>query len=102
MKDITSIGEDLTVQEAAVPKAANLFQVQIAALEYAKEFGIDMRFFIDPELQFQNESFKAYLIQRLAENNINVAQVLESLNAFTLDYVFTVGADEENNGGFIK
>ncbi len=102
MKDITSISSDLQVLDAEVAKAANVLQVQIGELEYAPEFGIDLDFFIDEDFQFQNESFKAYLIQRLSESHINVNQVLEAIETFYLQLTFSVGDAESRSGGFIK
>ena len=102
MIDITSItGGDLLIQEAQTPKAANVLQVQIGDLEYAPEFGVDLEFFLNPDLNFQNESFKAYLIQRLAEHHVNVGQVIDSLNQFFLKFTFTVG-ESQSSGGFIR
>lgn len=103
MIDITSVtGGDLTVMTSQAAKAANVLQVQVGDLEYAKTFGIDLEFFLDPEFQFQNESFKAYLIQRLSEHHINVNQVLESLEKFFLKLTFTVGDEQNASGGLIK
>lgn len=103
MIDISSVnGGDLLVLDTQVPKAANLLQVQIGYLEYAQDFGIDLEFFLDPQFQFQNESFKAYLIQRLSENHVNVNQVFDSIDTFFEKYTFTVGDPEVSSGGFIK
>lgn len=103
MIDITSIsGDDLTIMESQAPKAANVLQVQVGALEYAKSFGIDLEFFLDPEFQFQNDSFKAYLIQRLSEHHVNVNQVIEDLEKFFTKFTFTVGDAQAASGGFIK
>jgi len=102
MKDITSVSTDLTVQDAQTSKAGNVFSIQIGDLEYAPEFGIDLKFFIDPELQFQNESFKSYLIQRLSEHHVNVTQVIDSIQAFMNKLTFVVGESEPISGGFIK
>lgn len=103
MIDITSIsGGDLNLMDSQAPKAANVLQSQLGGLEYARDFGIDLEFFLDPDFQFQNESFKAYLIQRLSEHHVNVNQVLESLEKFFLKFTFTVGDAETASGGFIK
>ncbi len=102
MKDITGISDgDLTVIDALTPKAANVLQVQVGDLEYAPEFGIDLEFFLDPAFQFQNESFKAYLIQRLSEHHVNVNQVLETLSRFVSNLTFEVG-EPESSGGLIR
>ena len=100
--DIVNITTDLVLYEAQTSKAANVLSVQLGALEYAPTFGIDLRFFINPDFQFQNESFKAYLIQRLAEHNINVAQVIQELEQFYLKFTFVVGDADKTVGGFIK
>lgn len=101
MTDITSMtGGDLVVRESQAAKAANVLQTQLGSLEYAQQFGIDLAFFLDPDFNFQNESFKAYLIQRLSEHHINVNQVLETLDRFSQQLVFEVGASQ-STGGFI-
>jgi hypothetical protein len=101
VKDITGISDDLRIVDTIVPKAANVLQVQLGSLEYAPEFGVDLEFFLDPDLQFQNESFKAYLIQRLSESHVNVNQVVEALSTFVETLVFEVGSPEAS-GGLIR
>ena len=102
MNDITSITTDLVVMDAQTPKAANVLSVQLGALEYAKDFGVDINFFIDENFTFQNESFKSYLIQRLAEHHVNVTQVIDTLENFFLKFGFTVGQPEEVTRGYIR
>ncbi len=103
MIDITSVsGGDLGAVDTQVMKATNLLQTQLLDLEYAPEFGIDLNFFLDPDFQFQNESFKAYLIQRLSENHVNVNQVLETLETLFLKFTFLIGNSDNAAGGFIK
>lgn len=102
MIDITSFSTDLVLVDTQVPKSANIFQIQLGTLEYAQEFGIDLKFFIDEDFQFQNESFKSYLIQRLSESHVDVNQVLDTLEKFYLQYTFTVGESAGKEGGFIK
>ncbi len=102
MKDISSVADDLTVMEAMTPKAANVLQVPLGSLEYAPEFGIDIEFFLDEDFQFQNESFKAYLVQRLAEHHVNVSSVIDTLESLFRQYTFYVGDAEQATGGFIR
>lgn len=102
MIDITSLTDgDLVLRESQAAKAANVLQIQTGSLEYAKEFGIDLAFFLDPDFNFQNESFKAYLIQRLSEHHVNVNQVLDELERFQQQLTFLVGETEDKTGGFI-
>lgn len=101
MKDITEFNagtEDLDVVDTIVPKAANVLQVQLASLEYAPTFGVDLAFFLDPDLTFQNESFKAYLIQRLSESHVNVNQVTQEISTFVESLTFQVGQPEPSGG----
>ena len=102
MIDISGVSAgDITLANSIVNKAANVLQIQLGTLEYAPDFGIDLEFFLDPDLQFQNDSFKSYLIQRLSELHVNVNQVLDTLEQFYLKFTFIVG-DIESTGGLIK
>lgn len=106
MIDIVGIGEgpggDLRLYNAQTSKAANVLSVQLGYLEYAPEFGIDIRFFIQEELQFQKESFKSYLIQRLAEHHVNVNEVIETVQTLYEKLTFVVGDADQTTGGFIR
>lgn len=106
MIDIVAIGEgvggDIRVFDAQTSKAANVLSVQLGRLEYAQEFGVDLEFFIQEDFQFQNESFKSYLIQRLAEHHINVNSVLDTVEALFRKLTFVVGDADRNSGGFIR
>lgn len=102
MKDITGYSDsDLRIVDTIVPKAANVLQVQLGDLEYAPDFGVDLDFFLSPDLTFQNASFKAYLIQRLSESHVNVNQVVETLSTFVEKLTFEVGSPEAS-GGLIR
>jgi hypothetical protein len=104
MIDIVTISSDLNTYDAENAKAANVLSIQQGSLEYAPDFGVDIKFFLDPNFQFQNSSFKAYLIQRLAEHHVNVNQVLETVDRLFLKYTFIVGNEKADatGGGFIK
>lgn len=103
MKDIIELndGEDIGIFDAIVGKAGNVLSVQLGDLEYAQAFGIDKRFFLQSDFQFQNESFKAYLVQRLTESQVNVAQVLDSLEALYEQYTHIVGDVRSSSEGLI-
>jgi hypothetical protein len=106
MIDIVGIGEgsggDIRVYDAQTSKAANVLSVQLGALEYAPDFGVDLKFFIQEGFQFQNASFKAYLIQRLAEHHVNVNSVLEQIEDLYNQLIFVVGDEGKSTGGFIR
>lgn len=93
MKDIIEAldGEDLNVLDSIVAKAGNVVDVQLGDLEYAQEFGVDKRFFLESELQFQNDSFRAHLVQRLTESQVNVAEVIDLVQTLSEKYTFEVG-----------
>lgn len=102
MIDIVGIGTDLRLFDAQTSKAANVLSVQLGNLEYAQDFGVDLDFFIQEDFQFQNDSFKSYLIQRLAESNVNVNEVIEEINGLIEKLTFVVGDADKITGGFIR
>lgn len=106
MIDIVGVGEgpggDLRVFNAQTSKGANVLSVQLGYLEYAPDFGVDLEYFIQEDFQFQNDSFKAYLIQRLTESGVNVSQVLDQIDGLMKKLTFTVGNVEDISGGFIR
>lgn len=101
--DIVSIqdGLDMGIAVTDVSKAANVLSVQLGDLEYAQDFGVDLRYFLTNNLQFQNESFKAYLVERLTTNQINVVNVVEVLNTLFSQLTFSVGDAANESKGFI-
>jgi len=94
MIDITSVGTDLNLFDTQVEKAGNILSIQLGSLEYAKGLGIDLRYFLSEDFRFQNESFKAYLIQILANNSINVSEVVDMVEALSSQYTFNITPDE--------
>lgn len=103
MIDIVKIedGLDIGVQDSIVPKAANVLSIQLGALEYAQDFGIDKSFFLQSDFQFQNDSFKSYMLQRLTESQVNVSQVVDVLETLFQQLTFYVGDAKKTNGGLI-
>jgi hypothetical protein len=90
MIDIVSIGADLGVLDTDTPRAKNILSVQVGTLVYATDFGIDLKYFLSQDFEFQNASFKSYLIQVLANNSINVASLDESVNTLFSTYGFNL------------
>lgn len=88
MMDITSIDDDINLFDTQTSRAANILSVQLGALEYQSDMGIDLLYFLDDDFSFQNESFKAYLIQILANYGINVADVNETIESLYSQYTF--------------
>lgn len=101
LKDIVSlVGADLTVAQSEAPRAANILSTQLGSLEYAQDFGIDLRYFLESEFRIQNASFKAYLVQRLLEQHVNVVSVVDTVERLFISYTFDVGSSE-NNGSMV-
>jgi hypothetical protein len=92
MMDIIQIqsGSDLKLADTAVPKAVNIASVQLGSLTYAPTFGVDLDYFLNSDFIFQNSSFKAYIVQRLAEFNVNVSDVIQSINPLYETYLYKV------------
>jgi hypothetical protein len=103
MIDITSFNEttdDLNTFDTQVPRAGNILSIQIGSLEYEPELGIDLRYFLSEDFRFQNESFRSYLIEILANNGINVASVTEEVENLFQQYTFNL-TPEETGGGLV-
>ncbi len=90
MTDIVSLGTDLGVLDTDTSRAANILSVQLGRLTYAPDLGVDLGYFLSPDFKFQNESFKAYLIQVLANHSINVASVMETVESLYTVFTFNV------------
>ena len=91
-------GQDMQVYNTQTQKAANVLSVQLGALEYAPDLGIDLRYFLSEDFVFQNESFKAYLVEVLANQGINVGSVNETINALYSNFVFNLTAENNSSG----
>ncbi len=101
LRDIVTLsGSDLGVQQTEAPRAGNILTIQIGALEYAPLMGIDLKYFLESEFRIQNESFKAYLVQRLLEQQINVIDVVDTIETHFHNYTFNIGTSV-STGGFV-
>jgi hypothetical protein len=100
MIDIIGVGTDLELFDTQTEKGKNILSVQLGALEYAPDFGIDLKYFLSEDFKFQNESFKSYLVQVLANNGINVATVLDTVQNLAHEYEFKL-TPPESSGSLI-
>lgn len=94
MIDIVEITDDIGVYDTNVMRAKNVLSVQLASLEYAEDFGVDLKYFLSEDFEFQNDSFKAYLLQRLAEHNIDVFGIEDTVNALYRQYAFGISENQ--------
>lgn len=97
MIDIISIGTDIGFYDTQTTRAQNILQTQQGVLEYAQDFGVDLKYFLNDEFRFQNASFKAYLIQRLAAYSINVASLDDTLELLYRKYTFNLTPSESTD-----
>lgn len=101
MIDIIGIKDgDIDLFSTDTGRAANILSVQLGSLEYAPELGIDLTYFLAEEFRVQNESFKAYLVEVLARNGINVVSIVETVESLAERYNFNL-APVENSTGLI-
>lgn len=99
MRDIVDVNtKDLVIFESDVPRATNILSVQLGSLEYAKDLGIDMAYFLQESFQIETESFKAYLIETLANRGINVNDVREVVDKLSTKFIFEVGTEDNGTG----
>jgi phosphomannomutase len=98
MIDIVSVTTDIGLFDAQTEKAKNILSVQLGALEYAPDLGVDLRYFLSEDFRFQNESFKAYLVEVLANNGINVASVVDDVEDLFRQYTFNLTPEETSTG----
>lgn len=99
MIDIIGVtGGDIGLYNTQTSKAANILSVQLGALEYAQDLGIDLRYFLSENFRFQNDSFKAYLVQTLAARGVNVATVNDIVDDLFRTYTFNITPEETSSG----
>lgn len=100
--EIPTDGRDLGVANSTAPRAANVVSTQLDSLEYAPGFGVDRRFFLESPFRFQTESFKAHVIERLTQAQINVAEVVEVVETLGERLTLYVEDSDTADGGLIR
>ena len=100
MIDIVGVhdGQDLGLFDTQSARAGNILSIQQGSLEYWPEGGIDLRFFLKDDFKIQNDSFKAYLVERLANFGINVASLIDTVETLYHQYTFNIAPDETSTG----
>lgn len=98
--EVPAANGDLGLFNTQTPRAANILNVQLGSLEYAPTLGIDLKYFLSEDFKFENESFKAYLVEVLANNGINVSSVDEKVQRLFNEFIFNL-APEETDGGLV-
>lgn len=100
MIDIISAenGRDLGLYNTQTTRATNILSVQLGTLEYASDLGIDLKYFLSEDFKFENESFKAYLVEVLANRGINVSSVDEVVHRLFNEFLFNLAPEETSSG----
>lgn len=100
MIDIISAenGLDLGVYNTQTMRAKNILSVQLGALEYAEDLGIDLKYFLSEDFRFENESFRAYLVEVLANKGINVSSVLDVVHSLYNEFLFNLAPEQIDSG----
>lgn len=81
---------DLQMSNTDVFKAENILNIEVTTLYYAPGLGIDLGRFIDPGVQIQPETFKAYTIQQLTQQGVELESVSTAVNNFMTNIEYTV------------
>lgn len=77
---------NLQVANTDVFKAENILSIQIGTLYYAQTLGIDLARFIDSDVAIQPETFRAYTIQELTRQGVQ----LETVETATDNFIATI------------
>lgn len=103
MIDIVSAhdGQDIGLFNTDVERAKNILSVQVGALTYADDFGIDLKYFLSEDFAFQNSSFQAYLVDRLANYGVNVTSVAAVIENLFTSLTFNIGNNEAEGDSLI-
>lgn len=92
----------MQVYDTQTERAANILSIQLGALEYWPEGGIDLRYFLTEPVAFQDASFRAYLIQILASWGINVLSLNVSAEDLFSNYIFNLSPQENSTGMVVR
>lgn len=100
MIDIIEIkeGRDLELFDTETARAANILNTQLRYLEYLPEVGIDLDYFLSEKIEFQNENFKSHIVETLANNGINVYDVVDVVNSLYSTYQINITPKEQSSG----
>lgn len=91
---------EFKVADGIVFKAKNILEIQEGSLDYEKGLGIDLKRFLDPDVQIQNSTFEAYSLQKLGEEGVNPLELIVNKEAFRQVFEYTVG--EASKEGMVK
>lgn len=94
----TTNGQDLGVLNTQTMRAKNILNVQVGSLEYAKDLGIDLKYFLSEDFKFENESFRAYLIEVLANRGVNTTEIQDVVFGLYNEFLINISPEENDSG----
>lgn len=101
MIDIVGVVQgDLSFSDTSVPRGTNLLSIQQGNLLFNPDWGIDLEFYLSEKFQIQNESFKAYLQQRLSQEGIGVSEMSDQVE--NLYSIYTIGLADNSGTQFVR
>ena len=95
MLDITNdfgadTARDIKFEDTDAYKAKNILDVQLGYLWFAPDFGIDIAYYVLGDLQFQAETFNAYILGELIKRNIDIQRYESEIKDFVDKLVVVV------------
>jgi hypothetical protein len=104
MIDIMEFNEttsDFSILNTDIKKAENVLTTQLGYLKFASDFGTDLAYFLSEDFVFQNDAFRSYLLQRLAQSGVDVSTVTNTFDNFISTYIINLSSKSES-GQLIK
>lgn len=102
MIDIAEVSSDLVMIDTQTNRAANILSVQLGSLEYDKTMGIDLKYFLAEGIKIQNDSFKGYIVEQLANRGINVTEVITTVYALFEQYKINISPEENTTALVVR
>ena len=82
MIDVQDITSDVNLLDTVIYQAENLLKTQAGFLAFAQDFGIDLDFFLMPNIEIAIEVFENYIQQELGARGIGIRDVQKVINTF--------------------
>lgn len=87
---------DLEFLESELPRAENLITTQLGQLVYQPGWGVDLAYFLNPDITIQAEAFENYLLQRIGFWGMNVLTFVAKEQTFIRQLIFNFAHPEDN------
>lgn len=82
-------------------KAENILNIQIGSLYYAQDLGIDLARFVNSDVNIQPETFRAYTIQELTRQGVQLQTVITAFENFMSTITYTASEPEQGDNNVI-